>query len=476
MEKDYTQYNFTPDYQEDLLACVVRYPEKFFGVGQLIKPSFFTGPLAIEVVQRLIEYNKHYGVYPSFTVLGNYAKAKASSAGEEHGKNIVLYVAKVAARDVTHWEGIRDLAVDFARERAVMEACRIIGLHQTKGTIHKINPVKLVEEALNTGKLMDDLGVALNYDSAKVIDLALKKDYGVSTGYSHLDAIWKFGWGPGWLVVPLAPPKRLKTTFCVNLAVKMATVGNADVLYYACEISQELAMMRAIYNISGCTEDEIWNDPEKYKIKIQQTIEEKLWGHLVFKSFAAKTATIEDIEAHAQQVIKVRGIKPRAIFLDYAETIRPSATDSKTTPDWRQQADIYVRARAMGQKLGCAVIMPDRCNKDAVDKKVPSMKSFQGSFEKAGAVDVAIGLCATDQEFMQRRMRYFIFLNRHGEQYQHFSGKYDPERMQMTIDQQIAYDPDEEEDSGKNYKRGHSVGGPRSKSAAEVTLDQVSQS
>jgi hypothetical protein len=106
----------------------------------------------------------------------------------------------------------------------------------------------------------------------------------------------------------------------------------------------------------------------------------------------------------------------------------------------------------MGHKLGCCIIMPDRCNADAVERKVPSMKSFQGSFEKAGIVDAAIGLCATEAEHQQGICRYFIFINRHGPQYLHFRGKVDPAKYKMTIDEEIEYDPEAEEENGTKYK------------------------
>ena len=57
----FEQFNFTDDFQDTIIACLIRKPEKFFGFGQLIKPAFFNGPAAVEVVFRIIEFNKKYG-------------------------------------------------------------------------------------------------------------------------------------------------------------------------------------------------------------------------------------------------------------------------------------------------------------------------------------------------------------------------------------------------------------------------------
>lgn len=471
MAVPFDTYNFTDDFQDLILACLIRYPEKFVGIGQVVRPAFFNGPVPIEVAQHVLAYRKKYDKYPTFTVLANYAFSKASRINPKHGKDIVDYVSRLAQLDTSDWKAVLDVSIEFAKERAVFEGLRTIHQAQTENKMDKVNAVHIMEKALSIGTSYDDLGISLYHDSGKAIDMLTARSYGVMTGYAALDKIWKFGWGPGWLIVPLAPPKRFKSGFCVNLAMNMSVHSQVDVLYYACELSQELAMMRAIYNMTGFTEQDIWNSPEIYKQKVAEVLKQKMYGNVWFKGFASKSVTIDDIEAHAKHVIQVYGLQPKAIFIDYAETIKPIVVD-KTTPDWRQQADIYVQARALGTKLGCCVIMPDRCNKDTVDRKVPSMKSFQGSFEKAGAVDIALGLCATEEEHLQNTLRYFVFLNRHGPALKHFQGRVEPSLMRMTIDREIDYDPEAEEEEEKKKKQRHAV----RKSTAALDFDKTQAS
>jgi hypothetical protein len=246
------------------------------------------------------------------------------------------------------------------------------------------------------------------------------------------------GWGPGWLIVPLAPPKRYKTAFCLNLALNM--VGpkcGYDVLYYACEINAELASLRVFQNLLGATQDEFKDDPEDFRRRVFEGIKLKMKGNLLIKHFPAKTATIADIRAHAIAAIQTFNLKPKAIFIDYAETVKSSSSGDKNTPEYRQQSDIYTEARALGSELGVPIIMPDRCNREAVNQATPTMDSFQGAFEKAGIVDVSIGLCATDEEYEKGVMRYYVVLNRHGEGGTHLRGKVDRQRMRMTIDEEL---------------------------------------
>jgi len=438
-------YNFTNEFQNAVIACVIRYPDEFWSFGDIMRPQYFNGVDAAETAFALQDYIEEFGKYPNFSVLMNWVYQKFERSNQDKASQLVDYVMMLSELDTADWQGIRKLMTKFATERSLFAALRKIHAASMEGKSNEVDPVKEVEEALLVGKDIRKLGVSLVDDYERVIDKATKVTYGVATGYNPFDEIWKYGWGPGWLIVPLAPPKSYKTTFCINLALNMAgsKVGQ-DVIYYACEIDEELAMMRALFNLSGVHADKVFEDGvEKFKLAAREGIQTRITGNLWFKSFPSKTASIFEIEQHAKYLCQQKGLKPKAIIVDYAETVRPTLV-GKNVPDSRQQADIYIAARAMGAKLGACVIMPDRCNRETVGRAVPSMTSFQGSFEKAGVVDVAIGICFTDQERLQNRVRYFIFLNRHGKQLVQFEGKVDPELMRMTVDQKIEYAPEEE--------------------------------
>lgn len=441
-------YNFTNEFQDAILACMIKYPDEFWSFGDIMRPQYFNGVDAAEIAFALKDYVEEFSKYPNFSTLMNWVYQKFERSNSDKANQLVDYVMKLTELDTSDWEGVRKLMIKFAKERSLFAALRKIHAAQMEGNGKDVDPVKEVEEALIVGEDIRKLGVSLVDDYERVIRNTTDVTYGVSTGYNMLDDVWKMGWAPGWLIVPLAPPKSYKTTFCINLALNMAgsKVGE-DVIYYALEIDEELAMMRALYNLSGQTGGSIFEGGvEKFIQAAKHGIEKRITGNLWFKSFPSKTASIFDVEQHAKYLCQQKGLKPKAIVVDYAETVRPTLI-GKNVPDNRQQADIYTAARAMGKKLGACVIMPDRCNKETVGRSVPSMTSFQGSFEKAGVVDAAIGLCFTEQERLQNRVRYFIFLNRHGPQLLQFEGRVDPELMRMTIDSKIEYTPDDEAES-----------------------------
>ncbi len=457
------RYNFSSDFQDMILACLIRHPNEFWAFGDIIRPEFFTGSAAQSIVYRLNEYRRKYNAYPKFVTLANFAAQHESRNSVDSGNDAYDYVVGLSELDTADRKAVLDMSIKFAQERAIHSAIRKIHAAQTEGNGEKIDPVELMRQAINVGTNLRDDGLSLRHHIERIVRETMRRDYGIHT-YGAFEKLWKFGWAPGWLIVLLAPPKRYKTAFAINLALEIIKKQDVDVLYYACEITQELAAMRALENITGWTEDSFFHYPEKGINAAKKAVNRKCWGDIWFKGYPSKSTTISQIKSHAHHVVGTYNLKPKAIVIDYAETVCPDKV-AKDVPDWRQQADIYTQGRALGAEFGCCVIMPDRCNRETVGRKVPNMKSFQGAFEKAGIVDAAIGICSTDAEYKQRRVRYFVFLNRHGEAYKHYDGKVDPERMQMTVDGEIEYVPDDEE----TPKRG---GRMRRQMAAGAALTQ----
>lgn len=447
-------YRFNNDYQDLALATLIRHQDKLAHVIPCLKATYFGGVEATLAAREALAYYESAGRLPTFPVLEQLVADSDRKLDTESSdtESVGAYVHRLSEVDTADWEHVANTVVEFAREQALLGAVRKCIDLLKEGKEPPGGYGQMFDEARAVGQNLNDLGLILHQDGAATVDKVTSEEYGISTGYNLLDQIWKMGWKPGWLVVPLAPPKHYKSTFCINLALNMVSPAlGYDVIYYACEISQELSVMRALCNLGHVDMDVAFESPEGFKEHVQKAVDENVAGHLLFKSFASKSATINDLRAHTRTAIKQLGIKPRMIVIDYAETVMPAARGERES-DYRLQANIYTDARAMAQEFGVVVVMPDRCNRETVGQKVPNMHSFQGAFEKAGIVDVAIGLCATEEEYITNVLRLFVFLNRHGPAFQQIRGRVKPEHYRIELEAQVDYHPDEEEDSGKKFK------------------------
>jgi len=467
------QFYFGNEMQDLLLACMTRHRSEFAVVAHIVKPEYMWGMNAMRVTAAIQDYHEKEGIWPGLTAVDGflqeeYGRDKADIYAEVHE-----YIEKIAKIETTDWKWVKKVTIKFCRERAHIVAIKAAAEMIKQDETPEGGFAKMFDEAHAVGRDLSELGISFTGDVEHLVTQATDKTWGIKTGYTYLDRIWRNGWGPGWLVVPLAPPKSYKSTFCVNLALSMAKKGTNEemcpIFYYACEISAELTALRGYAVISGEKLDSMYDSPAKFINATKKGIgrwfgnDTGKYGQILLKGYPAKSATIQDIRAHAMAAIEAFGIRPRVIFIDHAETVRTSKRN-KDSSDHRAQADIYTEARALGQELQCVVVMPDRCNKETVQQPTPNMTSFQGSFEKAGVLDVAIGLCQTDIERAQNVMRYFVFMNRHGRQYDYFVGKVTAERFLMTIDDELDYvaaTQAAEEAAAENKRRKAGGGGNR---------------
>lgn len=443
-------FDFSANFQDCIIACFIRHPEQFLRFGPILKPNYFLGVQSTIVAKVMIDYAETTRRSASWEVIEQLALDEARSrigADEETKDRITGYLQRLRELDTGDIDFVSGKVVEFARERATLSAIRANIADIQEGKIDHTF-IKRIEEALRVGQNLDDLGYLLHRDAGAAVRKITDTHYGVRTGFPLFDKIWKNGLSPGWLCIFLAPPKRYKTAMCLNVAINMISPSiGENVFYYTCEISQELALARCLFNLTGQGSDYMFEQPEKFIILAEEQIQRTVAGNLLIKGFASGAAKVSDIEAHARTAISQTGIIPKAIFIDYAETVNASDREQS---EHRQSASVYTDARAMGHRLGVPVIMPDRCNRETVSHAVPSMTSFQGAFQKAGIVDLAIGLCATEAEYVNNTIRAFVFENRHGPAYQHLRGTVNPEVMQLELTEEIEYNPDDE--IGKKLK------------------------
>lgn len=463
-------FNFTPEFEDLTIASYVATPEKFFCRGELLQPQYFSSVVAALFMQCLLKYQQQYSRVPSWEAMGQLLEDECEAAGVET-KAAHEYIHKLRSISVNDTDFVVDRIVLFCRERATLNAVKHVAKCLRDGKLPAEGCTRLFEDALHIGQNLDDIGYILHHAVDQVVDKVNNPGFGVRTGLPQFDNIWRTGWAPGWLITLLAPPKRFKTTYALNIALSVVGHGvGEDVLYYPCEISQEQAALKCFFNLSGMDENAMFDSIESFKVGVKGAISQKIAANMVVKHFPIGTASISDIKAHARMVIKQLGIRPKMVVIDYADTVRPSDPNQ---PPHLQQANIYKEAIAFGKEIGACIVMPDRCTADAVDKRVPNMRSFQGAFAKGGIVDLAMGLCATEAEYAKNILRTFVFINRHGAAFQHWQGSVDAALSRVNIGDEIGYNPEEDEQGSESPDKPHYSSNRGKKKKANDVPDEL---
>jgi hypothetical protein len=148
------QFNFSNEFQDAILAGYIAQPGRFERFGEVIKPEYFTGLDAMEVVFRLRDYREKYGRAPNFSELGNFAFGKTKRKNPERAAQLMDYVMRLSRviLDEPGIEFLSERASAFVHERAIFDALRKIHNAQQEGKEATVDPVAIMQAAVRAGR------------------------------------------------------------------------------------------------------------------------------------------------------------------------------------------------------------------------------------------------------------------------------------------------------------------------------------
>jgi len=147
-------FNFSNEFQDAILAAYIERPERFLRFGEIIKPEYFTGLDAIEVVFRLRDYREKRGRAPNFSELGNFAFVRTKRKNPERAAQLMDYVMRLSRviLDEPGIEFLSEMASAFVHERAIFDALRKIHNAHQEGKEATVDPVAVMQAAVNVGR------------------------------------------------------------------------------------------------------------------------------------------------------------------------------------------------------------------------------------------------------------------------------------------------------------------------------------
>jgi hypothetical protein len=154
-------FGFTQDFQDLILACVLKQPE-FNKYATLLSSKFFTGSVSTLTARAIFDYHKRRKAFPTKELLMQLMAEEAKKLGDDSDHDVREYVLKLfKIRTLKVWEEVHTKVIDFCRERAVLKAFKLGIDHFKEGTIPEGGYVKLFEAAVAVGV---DLDESLQFD------------------------------------------------------------------------------------------------------------------------------------------------------------------------------------------------------------------------------------------------------------------------------------------------------------------------
>jgi hypothetical protein len=268
-----------------------------------------------------------------------------------------------------------------------------------------------------------------DYESIKkTIDTALKAGHERNVGYNLMEGIierytenvrntiptpWPLinelaagGFGKGELILFVAPPGIGKSTALMNIGAQGAQKG-LNVVHYTMELSEAYTAQRYDAIITGIATQNL-----KYNLdEVEQELQKKVTGNLTIKYYPTKSASVNTLKAHLDQMILL-GTKPDIVIIDYADLLRGT---SRTREKLHEDLEIiYEELRGLAGEYEIPVFSASQSNRSSADSDIVTGDQIASSFAKIMVADFIISLSRKVTDKIAGTGRFFVIKNRFG--------------------------------------------------------------
>ena len=130
---------------------------------------------------------------------------------------------------------------------------------------------------------------------------------------------------------------------------------------------------------------------------------------MLFRS-PTKSASTNTLKLHLEK-LKVKGIKPDMIIVDYGDLLRPISNQKEK----RQELEtIYEELRGLAQEYTCPVWTASQTNRSGLNAEVITMESISEAFNKCFVADFICSVSRTVEDKASNSGRIFVAKNRNG--------------------------------------------------------------
>lgn len=421
------QFDFQFDFQQKVLAVILRDPELLLQYRHMFRAAYFSDSALRQLAEWALYYFDTYSMKPTQPAMRQMVQAycAASPVHQPHVETYLAWVDVLYAMDITDSNFVKAQLHEFVEQREFMLA--------VKAAIPKLNDPKLRKEIVDD-ILKAQANLAQTHGSIGVSGVGM--DATQRTAYLFeeeirdcIPSLWPNfnlhcgGYALGEMTVFAGSPNRGKSWALVHAAVS-AIVAGKKVVFYSCEMSEKLILLRVYSILTGMTVEELKMNPQLLENKIQEY--RALGGEIIVKQF--QNAELRHVREHLMGVEANLGWRPDMVVVDYADLL----TTADIEVDRHVLRNIYKGLRDLAVQYHFAMVTASQLNRGADKKEKPTIADLAECYEKAAIADVIWMLCQTDEEIQMARMRLYNAKNRNMER-----GKVVPLALQLSRGQLI---------------------------------------
>ena len=404
-------YPYGKELQQRILALFIQDPEvsrKYFGT--IIEPKFFEWDIHRAIAENAMYITQEMNSGLSAAVLIDEVVTKTKNKDQvwitEASKEIhTIFDVKLPDRRI-----LEDKVLNFAKYAAMRDA--ILSSAPLISTPEKYTLVlEKIKNALKVGQALQQLGHDLfnDYEARaqyRYDRMHLKNV--VPTGFPSLDTLMLGGLSAGELGIILAPSNRGKSIVLVNIGAA-ALLARKNVMHIILEHGEMPTGTRYDMRIAGLTKGDLFNEyvdeAVEAKLKKHLTLNAQLGGSVKIYYFGRNTMTPQMLRNHMDFVESIDNFKPDLLIVDYGDLLKPPKSyDSKRF----ELSDIYAELVNIAKERNIPTWSASQTNRDAFNKEEIRMEDMGEDIGKVQIADVIIGVCQTEEEERNSKMRLCI--------------------------------------------------------------------
>jgi replicative DNA helicase len=368
---------FDTAFQSRMLSIAVQQPFFLAHYSDVFSSSIFSSMYHQEIARWLVAFYKKYKTVPSVTTMRKELRDKIKP-NDPLFKGYKLIIDQIYNTEVLDHEYVKDQLVTVARFQNVKSALLRMTDLTDLGDFEALP--KILNDALQVGSGAGDLGMDLRSNLEKSILMFDTLEQPISVGFKKLES-YTGGFFPGELTSIIAPAGRGKTAVMGTLAYGVAR-NNASSFYYTLEIRDGRLLLRLYSRMAKMPVKELASHLEEARRRMK-LFRLATGGTCYVKFWPSGTITIETIRSHLMKATGL-GIRPVAIFIDYADLLRPSR--NRDRPDL-EITDMYRDMRALGSEFNLHVFTASQAKTESWHQEIIDMGDSSGSQGKEATVD-----------------------------------------------------------------------------------------
>lgn len=368
-------------------------------VSDILLPEFFESDSNQWIVETIIKYFQEYKTAPTLDVfkikIQSIERAVLQQAIIESLKESYMYLE---SEDLTF---VKEESLNFCKnqciKRAILESVEFL----KRGQYDSIKST--IDTAMKAGHDRD-VGYNLLDDIQKRYTENVRQT--IPTPWPLINDLSAGGFGKGELILFVAPPGIGKSSALMNIGAH-AVQKNLNVVHYTMELSEEYTAQRYDAIITGIATQNL-----KYNLDtVESELKKKVTGNLTIKYYPTKTASVNTLKAHLDQMV-LFGTKPDLVIVDYADLLRGSARSREKLHE--DLEIIYEELRGMAGEYEIPVFSASQSNRSSADSDIVTGDQIASSFAKIMVADFIISLSRKVTDKIAGTGRFFIIKNRFG--------------------------------------------------------------